>query len=418
MSNHRDPEADDLFVDHLLQQELGAATPRDHAARIAAASSATLASAADKVDAAGALSEQLEQTEQTGQPGQPARQQPRWRYRPILVAAAAVLLVAIGAYAFAPHWRSPSASDGERGQALLDEFHRVMPRYPAHLRDARRRRDLLANALPVLREILSFGQENGDALIARRLSGFEIYAAVIGDREMHQALQARADGGDATATGQLLTTQLITTEDTTARAEVLANLADHLKRQPQVAGTIAKCLEAAELTTPESELLAESIPDPLVANALVHASQLAATSPRRLLGQPLELQGKLFDDRHFDTRSLRGQPVLVCFWATWCRPSLEAIDAIQRVRRSYPELAAVGISCDHDTKALRNYLADHPQSDWPQFFDRARSGWHELAFSSGVKRIPFVLLIDPQGVVRDVDVGAELAAAVRRHLGH
>ena len=346
---------------------------------------------------------------------------PRWqlRRRTVLAAAAALLLLfGIALWTHHQSGQQTTASRSEQAQTLLDEFHHVMPRYPESLRDERRRHDLVATALPTLRSIMAFHQAHPEeALFGSRIIEFELYAALIGAPEVLDNLERQASAGNRDAAAKRLTIELVKQRDRAIRSSTLAELGELIAVQPQMAGSIIQCLRAAELTTDEAEQLATSIADPVVAKSLIRSAQLAAMSPRRLLDQPLELYGKLSDDHQFSTSSLLGRPVVVCFWASWCIPSLAALDEIQRVRQLFPELAVVGVSCDHDIRDLRNYLADHARMDWPQLFDRTRPGWHELAFSLGVQMVPFLILIDAQGIVRDVDLANELESAVGRQLG-
>lgn len=170
-----------------------------------------------------------------------------------------------------------------------------------------------------------------------------------------------------------------------------------------------------DLSADEARSLAAAALDPAQARRLQLVAELAESSPRRLLGQSLDLDGRRLDGEEFSIRALRGKVVLVCFWATWCQPSLRALPKITAVAERHRDaLATVGVSCDHSRAALTKFLLDHPAIDWPQLFDERRSGWHELAFVNGVRTIPSVFLIDRDGRVRDVDALDDLDAAVQR----
>ena len=45
-------------------------------------------------------------------------------------------------------------------------------------------------------------------------------------------------------------------------------------------------------------------------------------------------------------QALRGRPVLLNVWATWCHPCREEIPALQQLHHARPRLAVVGVSID------------------------------------------------------------------------
>ncbi|HEX5054238.1 MAG TPA: TlpA disulfide reductase family protein [Planctomycetota bacterium] len=394
---NRDPEADDAFVDHCLREELGGMRPPDLAERIAGAQPERLARAAAAVDAAAAA-------------------RGRRRRRTVALAAAAVLAVAATAVWVGKLLVAPPLTVEQRAQALLDEFHRVMPQRPAMLRDEPRRREVAARAVPVVRAILDLHEHDpGERVFGARILEFEVYAAVLGDTGVLDALSARAAAGDPAAAAELATVG-IAIGDGEARATALVQLGAALRQRPDIEQSIVQCLDVADLSRDEAERLSPAVSSPAVRRGLMLTAELAAASPRRLLGAPLELFGRLVDDRWFSTNTLHGRVVLVCFWASWCKPSRAVLDELRRVGAGHPELAVVCVSCDDDPAALRNYLEAHADREWIHFFDRTRPGWHEFALSCRVNTLPFVMMLDRQGIVRDVHCESELDAAVRRQL--
>lgn len=399
MTSARDRESDDRFVDHCLHEELGGRRAPDLASRIAAASPDRLATAAANVDAAAAAATR------------------RARFRHAVAAAAAILLGSVSLWLGTRAPTAPPLSVTERALMLLDDFHRVMPTDPAHLRDEPGRQHAAEKALPVLREILALHAENPDeTTFGARIFEFEVYAAELGDAGLLRELQQRAAKGDVSAATVLATARIATSEGL-ARAAALAELGAHLQRQPNLEMSIVQALRTADLSREEAERFAAFLGDPGLRRILLHAAELAANGPRQLLGQRLDLFGRLLDDRLFSTSSLRGKVVLVCFWASWCRPCHEALERVRRAQQLHPELVVVAVSCDHEVRALRDYLSAHPDPQWIQFYDRTRPGWHEFAIEHGIPFVPFLLLLDREGVVRDVDTLGDLENTIRGQLG-
>lgn len=403
MNGRRDHDAEDLAVDHLLQQELGQRRPPDLASRIASADPGERLAAAARVDAAAQL----------------VIERPRRRW-PWLAAAALGIAAGSVWWSTGAAWPStPSVvpTAALHGQALLDAFHAAMPRSPIELRDAHRRAAAAERALPVIRDLLAMhAADANETLLGARAIEFEIYAAELGDRRVRDELQARADRGESDADAALRIVALATAADDDARTAALAEVVARMPGTRNVA-SLVRGLETAELSKAEAERIAPTIDDPLLRSLLLRSAELAAASPRRLLGTPLEIVGHRVDDRAFSSSAWKGRVVAVCFWATWCRPSQEAMATLRTLRERHPELEGIAISCDHDPKALRGQLAEHGDGGFVHLFDRSRPGWHELATACGVRALPTVLWLDRRGIVREVTAGEDLAATAQRLLG-
>ena len=396
MNSDRDPEADDLFVDHGLQQELGGQRPPDLAQRIVAAGPERWAAAAGRVDAAAA---EVAVSRGTW-----------WRLR----IAVAVLfgLAAIGYCLRDSLVRSPSLT--ETAQSLIDDFHRVMPGQLVRMREEVQRQAVAPQAIPAIRAILAFHAEHPtETTFGARIFEFEVYALELGDGELERALQQRAVAGDLAAAAALSAARLATSAGA-ERAAALTELGAHLRQRPDLASSILMVLGTADLSLAEADQIADAFVDPGLRRNLRRDVELASTGPQRLVGQPLELFGRLVDDRVFSTASLRGKVVLVCCWASWCRPCIDVLARVRRLQAQYPELVVVGVSCDHDVAALKACLDSHHDPRWLQFFDRRRPGWHEFALVHGIGVVPFLLLLDREGTVTDVDPRASLELAVQR----
>jgi thiol-disulfide isomerase/thioredoxin len=110
--------------------------------------------------------------------------------------------------------------------------------------------------------------------------------------------------------------------------------------------------------------------------------------------------------------ALKGKVVLVDFWATWCRPCVEALPHLIALNHKYKSagLEVVGVTM---------YNNDEPaalqRAQFTKFVERHNMDYLVMALDNkdaartlnayGVNGIPQVVLIDRLGVVRHVLVG-------------
>jgi thiol-disulfide isomerase/thioredoxin len=118
--------------------------------------------------------------------------------------------------------------------------------------------------------------------------------------------------------------------------------------------------------------------------------------------------------------SWRGQWVILDFWATWCLPCRRSLPQLQELvtqrHGQAVRLAAVHVgleagapgSVEAVQSALKLSASLAPQL--PLFFDRAQGAAAQISRSFGVQALPTTLLIDPNGRVRQHNVGGNLPA--------
>ncbi|HTG77638.1 MAG TPA: TlpA disulfide reductase family protein [Steroidobacteraceae bacterium] len=99
---------------------------------------------------------------------------------------------------------------------------------------------------------------------------------------------------------------------------------------------------------------------------------------------------------------LKGQVVMINFWATWCGPCRQEMPLLQQIHAKYEPLGftMLGVNVEPDSAAAQNWLKDMPVS-FPIVFDRKS----EVSSSFGVEAMPSSVLIDREGRVRHVHRG-------------
>lgn len=106
------------------------------------------------------------------------------------------------------------------------------------------------------------------------------------------------------------------------------------------------------------------------------------------------------DGSEISLAGLRGRTVLLDFWATWCKPCVETMPALQRLHDEYAArgLTVVGVSIDEGKpgKTLDKVrrFAEKRRVSYPIALDRSEgAAWEAYA----VRVVPAAFLIDPEG---------------------
>ncbi|MDD2894005.1 MAG: TlpA disulfide reductase family protein [Halothiobacillaceae bacterium] len=96
--------------------------------------------------------------------------------------------------------------------------------------------------------------------------------------------------------------------------------------------------------------------------------------------------------------ALRGQPVLLTFWATSCPGCIEEIPLLSELHKAYAArgLRVIGVAMNYDKEAQIRALRDRLQVAYPLAWDKDGS----VSTAMGTVRLtPTTFLLDPQGQV-------------------
>lgn len=110
------------------------------------------------------------------------------------------------------------------------------------------------------------------------------------------------------------------------------------------------------------------------------------------------------DGQLVDLKALRGQVVLLDFWATWCQPWENHRGDLKRIYDKYHHrgFEIIGLSLDYDLDLLKTYVSEH-NLRWPQIGDGR--GWEiPVVGLYNIRAIPKNLLLDKNGVIRYKDL--------------
>jgi peroxiredoxin len=108
-----------------------------------------------------------------------------------------------------------------------------------------------------------------------------------------------------------------------------------------------------------------------------------------------------------------GKPVVVNFWATWCHPCDDELDAFARLSRTYGDSVELLTISDESRDVTDTYLRQHGV-DALAIADPD----HKIFQRYGVTPIPVTVVVDRAGAVTHVSIGEldwnELEAAVEQ----
>ncbi|HEV3038057.1 MAG TPA: TlpA disulfide reductase family protein [Candidatus Angelobacter sp.] len=125
-------------------------------------------------------------------------------------------------------------------------------------------------------------------------------------------------------------------------------------------------------------------------------------SKPRLIGDPAPDFTVKDSDRTVSLHDLKGKPILLNFWASYCVPCIQEMPSLTQLQRQMGRnLTILAVSVDEDQEAYHKFLRDH-QIDLLTVWDPAKKT-PELY---GTVQFPETYIIDAAGRVRRKIVSA------------
>jgi thiol-disulfide isomerase/thioredoxin len=112
----------------------------------------------------------------------------------------------------------------------------------------------------------------------------------------------------------------------------------------------------------------------------------------------------------------RGQALLVNFWATWCPPCVEEMPDLQRIRDDYAGRGVEVIGIGIDNAARIAQFRDRYRISLPLLVAGVGGSDLNRALGNDGGALPYTVLVDPDGRIRERHLGQVRPEQLRRWL--
>lgn len=148
---------------------------------------------------------------------------------------------------------------------------------------------------------------------------------------------------------------------------------------------------------------------PLLAVLLLNLGRDPRSTRSPLIGQPAPLfsLAPVGGGAEVSLSSLRGRPVVVNFWATWCAPCVAEHATLAERARAEGDVQFLGVAYDDEEARVAQFLSRRP-APYPSLLDPQG----RTAIAWGVAGAPETFFIDRSGRIVDKHVGPLDPAAI------
>lgn len=136
---------------------------------------------------------------------------------------------------------------------------------------------------------------------------------------------------------------------------------------------------------------------------VVLIARAPTNGPRVAVGEPAPpIVGTTIDGEAFDLAALRGRPVIVNFWASWCIPCRDEFPLFEAALQTHAadELTIVGVLFEDQPDAAAAFMASF-DAGWPSVPDPDGT----LATRFRVVAPPQTFFIDGSGTIQSIQIG-------------
>lgn len=140
----------------------------------------------------------------------------------------------------------------------------------------------------------------------------------------------------------------------------------------------------------------------LIGFTLVFSMSVTYAASEKLSGKAPNFTLKSHSGKNIKLSELRGEVVMLNFWASWCGPCRKEMPLLEKIHKKYKRLGftLLGINVEENTRDAKNYLKD-VKVTFPILFDRTQ----KTSKLYDVRAMPTTVLIDRNGNKRFLHKG-------------
>lgn len=146
------------------------------------------------------------------------------------------------------------------------------------------------------------------------------------------------------------------------------------------------------------------------------AQAAQAASPHSAVDQLWTAPVTSVDGKPQSLSLLKGHPIVVNFWASWCGPCVEEMPALSQLQREYAKkgIQFVGLGVDSE-KNVQAFL-QKVKVAYPVYITGFGGADLARAFGNTAGALPFTVVIDAKGNVRSTKLGQIDPTALKQTL--
>ena len=140
----------------------------------------------------------------------------------------------------------------------------------------------------------------------------------------------------------------------------------------------------------------------LAGMALLLSTTSSYAASETLSGKAPNFTLKSRSGKNIKLSELRGQVVMINFWASWCGPCRKEMPLLEQIYKKYKKLGftLLGVNVEQDTKAAKRYLKDVKVS-FPILFDTT----NKTSKLYNISAMPTTVMVDRHGNMRYLHKG-------------
>jgi len=135
---------------------------------------------------------------------------------------------------------------------------------------------------------------------------------------------------------------------------------------------------------------------------LVFSMSVTYAASEKLSGKAPNFTLKSRSGKNIKLSELRGQVVMLNFWASWCGPCRKEMPILEKIQKKYKRLGftLLGVNVEENSRDAKNYLKD-VKVTFPVLFDTRQ----KTSKLYNVSAMPTTIIIDRNGNKRFIHKG-------------